>query len=134
MSPSALGIVCYSLGPDRLDDQGAITYDPTNGTVSRGDLTLELPRTRRYPFPRTCATANTREELLAQFPSGLPPDPFADRRTKPLGVSNTTPVYVYSYGPDTDERVKGLIHPQLMYDPTNGTSSAGDLWMRIPGR
>ena len=28
----------YSLGPDRLDDEASITYDPTNGTFSRGDV------------------------------------------------------------------------------------------------
>ena len=28
----------YSVGPDKKDDLGAILYDPTNGTVSSGDI------------------------------------------------------------------------------------------------
>ena len=31
----------YSIGPDRKDDAGAILYDPTNGTVSGGDIFLK---------------------------------------------------------------------------------------------
>lgn len=34
----------YSLGPDRLDQHGALLYDPTNGTMSAGDLVLKLTR------------------------------------------------------------------------------------------
>lgn len=36
--------VLYSVGPDKQDDGGAISYDPTNGTVSRGDIFLRVPR------------------------------------------------------------------------------------------
>jgi hypothetical protein len=32
--------VYYSVGPDGKDDKGEITYDPTNGTFSRGDICL----------------------------------------------------------------------------------------------
>ncbi len=42
---TALGItspntewMVYSLGPDRWDDLGKLIYDPTNGTVSNGDI------------------------------------------------------------------------------------------------
>ena len=30
----------YSVGPDRTDDKGELWYDPTNGTVSGGDVLL----------------------------------------------------------------------------------------------
>lgn len=33
----------YSLGPDKRDDQGAVTYDPTNGTLSTGDIVMRAP-------------------------------------------------------------------------------------------
>ena len=33
----------YSLGPDKRDDQGAITYDATNGTISSGDIVMRAP-------------------------------------------------------------------------------------------
>lgn len=36
--------VIYSVGPDKKDDGGAITYDPTNGTFSRGDISLRVGR------------------------------------------------------------------------------------------
>lgn len=134
MAPAPAGIVCYSVGPDRLDDGGAIAYDPSNGTLSRGDIPLEVTRARKYPFPRGGVRANSPAELLAQFPNGLPLDPFADARTKQLSVTGAAPVYVYSFGPDTDQNVIHAQHPQVMYDPTNGTVSDGDLWIRIPGR
>lgn len=134
MAPSPLGMVCYSLGPDRVDDGGSITYDPSNGTNSCGDITLEVPAQRKYPFPRGGVRARTRDEVLRQFPNNLPPDPFADTKGKPLGASTGFPVFVYSYGPDTDEHVFRIQHPQVAYDPTNGTISNGDLFMQIPGR
>lgn len=34
----------YSIGPDLKDDRGAITYDPTNGTFSAGDIVLRVPK------------------------------------------------------------------------------------------
>lgn len=34
----------YSLGPDREDQHGAVTYDPTNGTYSAGDILLRARR------------------------------------------------------------------------------------------
>lgn len=34
------GNAIYSLGPDRSDQGGALAYDPTNGTVSTGDIVI----------------------------------------------------------------------------------------------
>ena len=34
------GTVWYSIGPDGLDQKGALVYDPTNGTISPGDVVL----------------------------------------------------------------------------------------------
>lgn len=34
---------CYSVGPDEQDGQATVCYDPTNGTVSGGDIILEIP-------------------------------------------------------------------------------------------
>ncbi|MCE5229711.1 hypothetical protein LLG95_08965 [bacterium] len=38
------GTLIYSLGPDRQDQQGAVTYDPHNGTISAGDIVVRIPR------------------------------------------------------------------------------------------
>ncbi|MCE5230723.1 hypothetical protein LLG95_14185 [bacterium] len=34
----------YSLGPDRTDQHGQLTYDPTNGTTSAGDIPIRVWR------------------------------------------------------------------------------------------
>jgi hypothetical protein len=139
--------LCYSVGPDQKDDAGTIVYDPTNGTKSQGDVVVRMPRERKYPFPRGGVRAANREDLLRQFPNGLPPDPFSDTRQKQLEVTDSIPVFVYSYGPDTDEsggiedpqtkqRRKRAVtdFPEVAYDPTNGTTSNGDLFIEIPSR
>ena len=129
-------MTCYSIGPDKDDDRAAVSYDPTNGTISDGDIILRVPGEREYPFPRESVRASTPLDLRKQFPNGLPPDPFADTRGKSLGITNTRPPIVYSYGPDTNERAAldwGINYvPDVHYDPTNGTVSYGDLYLRIP--
>jgi hypothetical protein len=40
------GVLLYSLGPDLQDQQGQIEYDPSNGTVSAGDLTVKVEAKR----------------------------------------------------------------------------------------
>ncbi|MCE5229709.1 DUF1380 domain-containing protein [bacterium] len=37
-------ITIYSIGPDKVDQHAAIAYDPTNGTLSAGDMILTIPR------------------------------------------------------------------------------------------
>ncbi|MCX7001437.1 MAG: hypothetical protein NT106_14260, partial [Candidatus Sumerlaeota bacterium] len=66
--------VVYSVGPDNKDDKAAFLYDPTNGTISPGDVFIEIPRKPRYPFPPKGQLATTKEGLLKQFPNDLPPD------------------------------------------------------------
>jgi hypothetical protein len=159
--PNAM--VCYSFGPDRKDDGAAVNYDPTNGAVSRGDIMVEIPRRRRYPFPRQGVRAATPADLLRQMPNGLPEDVFADTRGRALSISAGPPVVIYSFGPDTDERnyrrrqpgqqgaapygmygVPPAMDPRnatprptsdkptVLYDPTNGTNSYGDLFFEVP--
>ncbi|MGI8907823.1 MAG: hypothetical protein ACR2IE_15185 [Candidatus Sumerlaeaceae bacterium] len=129
---SSQTLVVYSVGPDQTDDRAAWEYDATNGTVSTGDITAELRRVPKYPFAAGGTRAGTSATLVAQFPEGLPPDPFADTRGRGLSIVETTgSVLVYSYGPDTDQRevedFKGAYVPAVSYDPTNGTVSKGDL-------
>lgn len=95
-------LTVYSLGPDKADDGGAITYDPTNGTVSDGDILLRIPPDREFPFPAHGVRAASGEDVRKQFPNGLPRDSFADRRS-PLSVTDAAPVRVWSWGPDTNQ-------------------------------
>ena len=66
----------YSIGPDDIDDMASISYDPTNGTITDGDIVMTIPRERKFPFPRNGVYANSAYDLLKQFPNGLPPDMF----------------------------------------------------------
>jgi len=136
---SRTSFVCYSVGPDGDDDLAAIEYDPANGTRSSGDIIQRVPARRRYPFPRNGLKVNSVREVIAQFPFGLPLDPFAENGEKPLTVGGFGNLYVYSYGPDTKDTWKGVpnpnpIKPTVIYDPTNGTTSDGDIVFRIPRR
>jgi len=124
--------VVYSVGPDKKDDKAAFLYDPTNGTISPGDVFFEIPRKPRYPFPPKGQLASTKVGLLKQFPNNLPPDSFHDVKGAPLSITDTVPAKIISFGPDTDSaRVRpdgtGLLPLQPAYDPTNGTISPGDL-------
>jgi len=96
----------YSIGPDKNDDKASFEYDPTNGTVSSGDVSITIPREREFPFPREPVHAANAYELLAQFPNGLPGDTFGDERNRPFGILESMkdhPVTIFSFGPDTDE-------------------------------
>jgi hypothetical protein len=130
--------VAYSVGPDKVDDRATIEYDPTNGTVSVGDLVTSAPRVPLYPFPAGAVRARSGADLDRQFPSGLPADPFANTRGRGLNRTNAAPVRVYSFGPDTDEneilpRIDSNV-PETPYDPTNGTVSAGDIFVILSQR
>ncbi|MCX7001178.1 MAG: hypothetical protein NT106_12930 [Candidatus Sumerlaeota bacterium] len=122
----------YSVGPDKKDNRAAFFYDPTNGTVSDGDICIEIPRRSRYPFPPRGQLATTKEGLLKQFPNNLPTDPFNDGGL-PLTIIDTTPAQIISFGPDCEaSRVTNgaiLMPLQYSYDPTNGTISPGDIIM-----
>ncbi len=43
ISPEERVLVIYSVGPDEVDDGGLLTYDPTNGVLSTGDIRRTLP-------------------------------------------------------------------------------------------
>lgn len=93
----------YSVGPDRVDNFGQIEYGPTNGTTSAGDSILNLPKERKYPFPQGGAHARSAEDVLRQFPNGLPLDPFAGNGNTPLSILDATrevPVRIFSFGPE----------------------------------
>ncbi|HBF35030.1 TPA: hypothetical protein DDW35_10770 [Candidatus Sumerlaeota bacterium] len=148
------GMVCYSVGPDKADGKALAEYDSTNGSTSAGDVIARIPRVREFPFPSKGIKASTRAEFLQQMPNGLPRDFFADKRARQLTITDTTPVFVYSFGPDCDEsaRTRNDANPEnhgtatmqpnwfssdtrppdVVYDPTNGVTSKGDLFIAIP--
>lgn len=125
----------YSIGPDEQDDGAAFAYDPTNGTISTGDIFIQVPSEREFPFPKNGLKAVSYKDVIEKFPNGLPPDGFADTKGKSLGITKSKPVIIYSYGPDTDEyKVREIgdnFIPQIHYDPTNGSVSYGDLFIEL---
>lgn len=143
-SYGAQAFICHSVGPDQKDNGARIEYDPTNGTLSAGDILLRVPAQRDFPYPRQGVHAASKQQLLQLFPKRLPPDIFADTRGRSLGITDTRPVMVYSFGPDTSEfeasrDERGAMNaaekeqnieryvPKVAYDPTNGLISPGDL-------
>ncbi len=122
------GLAIYSVGPDRKDNRASVEYDPTNGTVSGGDIRVRLFRDRKYPLKRE-PDLSTADAIHMQFPNGLPPDPFADSRGRGYSLSDESPANIWSFGPDTDERDGGTV-PEVDYDPTNGIISSGDIVSR----
>jgi hypothetical protein len=129
-------VVCYSFGPDTIDNLAEVTYDPTNGAISTGDIITTVARQPRYPFTRRPFFAASVEDLRSRFPNGLPVDPFADTKGKGLSWNTTVPLHIYSYGPDTDEGniapLEPFYVPSVQYDPTNGTINQGDIYMVLP--
>jgi len=150
--------IVYSVGPDGIDDQAKIAYDPTNGSVSAGDIWVRVRAEREFPVPSEPVKFNSREEILKQYPNGLPSDPFADTKLRGYVVSDTNPPIIWSVGPDADEQdfsieeesdnpVPGFgaawYHPEEVwmkfqnnpdepvYDPTNGIVSEGNLYHRF---
>lgn len=140
-------VALYSTGPDLSDDRAEVLYDPTNGTISTGDIAVRLPVEREYPFHPQGTRAASAAELKRQFPRGLPLDPFADTKTRGYTISEMPgPVYVFSFGPNTDEsrlsrhqygfpqQTPAPTVPDVAFDPTNGITSRGDIFIRLPER
>ena len=136
-------LILHSVGIDLVDNRAATEYDPTNGVAgnshSVGDVIQKVPRQRQYPFPGDGTKAASADDLRRQYPNGLPVDTFATTRNRPLGISAGPPLRIYSFGPDNDESTAdqrgGLgdgYEAEVMYDPTNGITSSGDLFIEIP--
>lgn len=127
-------LICYSIGPDRSDNNTTITYDPTNGTISAGDIWVKVPRQRQYPFPREGVRAANEDDLWRQFPNGLPADPFSTQKGRSLSTTTSLrgDVYVYSFGPDVDE-FKRLPVGYTVRLSTDLAATAGAKRSYIPG-
>ena len=92
----------YSVGPDKDDDRGAVSYDPMSGFEGKGDIVIRIPRLREFPFPREAVRAASAYEILEQFPNGLPEDVFSSSPKIPLKIiesNDNHPVVILSFGP-----------------------------------
>jgi hypothetical protein len=126
-------LVCYSVGSDGVDNHGT----PDTPGDENADIVLTVARNRIYPNMRESIRAANTDDLLRQFPYGLPPDPFLGYGRSPMSTTETASgeVVIYSHGPDADHpygRAKQPHSLQLQYDPTNGINSEGDIFVRIP--
>ena len=123
--------VCYSVGPDGLDEKARKEVEPAFPERG-GDIILRVPRERRYPFSREGIRFGSPEEILSQFPNGLPEDPFGGYSGRPLGITRNDLPVIFSYGPDNEaskivNQADGSIR-HIPYDPTNGAISRGVLF------
>lgn len=101
LATSGTECVVWSVGLDGADDGGLVEYTGKYGSSSDGDVLLRIPLQREFPFPRGPALADCAAELLAQFPNGLPRDPFT-HTGRPFGVIEAKagePVVVFATGP-----------------------------------
>jgi len=92
----------YSVGPDKKDDKGAVSYDPMSGFEGKGDIVIRIPRLREFPFPGEAVHAPSAYALLEQFPNGLPEDVFSFSPKIPLKIiesNDNHPVVILSFGP-----------------------------------
>ena len=93
-------LTIYSIGPNEKDDHA--------GELENGDdIYLCIPEKSEFPLPEKPVSASNAEQLLEQFPNGLPPDLFADTENRPLSILDSTekePVRIFSFGPDQDEQ------------------------------
>lgn len=97
----------YSLGPDKNDDGALVQYDIDALKAYDGDVVLDVPPEREFPFPENGVRADNSEQLLEQFPNGLPLDPFwrsgIRDSYKILESDESHPGMIFSYGPDMDQ-------------------------------
>lgn len=128
----------YSLGPDEDDDGASVLYDHWNSTSGNGDIYLDIPVKRIYPFPPEGLKANNAADVLEQFPNGLPEDIYADTNGRPLSILESNgdhPVIIFSWGPDKDEKQSGVItHDPSNKEPPNPVSTPEPPQDLSPGR
>jgi hypothetical protein len=128
-------LVCHSIGPEE-EDRRAAKSTRRSSTTARREISIRVPRQREYPFPRDGVRAMRVEDLMRQFPNGLPIDPWGNRME--TTITTTGDILVYSGGPSRRafrEPLGDTSHAlTLQYDPTNGLFSQGAMFIRIPRR
>ena len=158
-APDLKTVRFYSVGPDGKDEQGAIVYDPSNGTVSRGDIVF-TQETRDYLRTND---SNLEKKVLAQradlgmlegavesyfqrhqaLPENLnqlvgpetnlskvPEDKFAPgRQVSYLFSADKQTATIYSVGPDGKDD-KGLVG--MSGSVGKGEIPKGDILKQVP--
>ena len=149
--------MAYGLGPDALDDGGRIVYDSTNGTVSRGDIIRisdgggggrkSLSRRAGLQLQADTGFAADVDALADIELDGDPnmvstgPDSRMLRSTRKPISGSADNYFNEESGSQSGDRAGVLLGrgatPEgarsrgsgaFTYDPSNGTSSEGDVW------
>lgn len=130
-SPDGNQLYLYGIGPDGVDDKGTVEYDPSNGTISGGDLrrVIDLPLHQRVEDPalrqpideaiqrtsllhsaaRTWTLGNDRfpdvaDLIEAELIKTMPEDPFLPgNELKYVFSQDKSTLRIYSVGPDGDD-------------------------------
>jgi len=86
--------IAYSIGPDQIDNGGRIVYDPTNGTISAGDI-IRLKDGAPFPFSPKYTALREKERggfaVGISQPSARTPMPPPLTRAVPPGPKATLP-------------------------------------------
>jgi hypothetical protein len=133
------GLRLWSVGPDGVDQRGAVDYSPRNGTDSPGDVTVTLLEAPKWDFPAGAGHVyRDLAEWEERYPNGLPFDLYSNG--EPLRLSRDGTNRLWSYGPDFDGTTWGKEGRTLppgeevepLHDTRHGSSGDGDLWVAIP--
>ncbi len=132
MTPEPAKLVIWSVGPDLADQRAEIEYDPTNGTISAGDilrrdlkpdyLSIESPELRLFVERQKKELENARDAVFAYYarhralPTGFeqirnagipfttPPDLYRNGAPSTFRTSeDAASIILYSFGPDGDD-------------------------------
>jgi len=116
----------YSVGPDDTDDLGLVRYDPTNGTLSAGDVVVSMPCERQYPFLQAGLIAQDATGVSEAFPAGFPDDFFQLRGRGGLSIYDSgpdSPVKIFGFGPampDQYEFSNSVLYNRPELEPLSG--------------
>jgi hypothetical protein len=136
---AADGLLLYSVGADQVDGLGLVEQREWPGSIryTPGDIILLVENEPRYRFPDEPGYVyQGMDDYNARYPKGMPLDPFSNGGSSPLRLSDDGTFRLWSFGPDADEG-RGPVpdparHLLWRYDPTNGTTSVGDIWVELP--
>ena len=88
--------------------------------LTRLQAAVQWYHTKNHKYP------NSLEQLVPEYLKELQKDPFSDNSFK-WNQSGVVP-FAYSVGPDMkDDMAVSISNDRIMYDPTNGTISGGDI-------
>ncbi len=122
-------LVIYSVGLNAIDDR-TLKSGPYEGGIGdvwpndEGDIAIRIPAKPQYPFSREGIRADNADDLLSQFPQGLPIDPtgynvssfYSRRKLSILDSTTTQALTVFTIGGVINLYPSGILNPSDDFD------------------